>query len=67
VFFLSKTHLGKIKAKDLKRKLGCDHLFIHESDGRSGCLLMLWRKEIVIQCQGISHNFIDVLIQGFED
>jgi hypothetical protein len=52
--FLSETHLGNVKAKILKRKLGCGHFFIHESDGRSGGLLMLWRKETVIQCQCIT-------------
>jgi exonuclease III len=41
VFFLSETHLGKVKAESLKRRLGCDHFIIYESDGRSGGLLML--------------------------
>jgi exonuclease III len=67
VFFLSETHLGKEKAERLKRKLGCDHFIIHESDGRSGGLLMLWRKETVIQCQGFSQYFIDVIIRGPQD
>jgi len=67
VFFLSKTHLGKAKAEILKRKLGCDHFIIHESDGRSGGLLMLWRKDIVIQNQGVSQYFIDVVIRGNEE
>ena len=47
MFFLSETHLGKAKAENLKRRLGCDHYIIHKSDGRSGGLLMLWRKEVV--------------------
>jgi len=67
VFFLSETHLGKAKAEILKRKLGCDHFIIHESDGRSGGLLMLWRKDIVIQNQGVSQYFIDVVIRGNEE
>ena len=66
VFFLSETHLGKAKAEILKRKLGFDHFIIHESDGRSGGLLMLWRKDIVIQNQGVSQYFIDVVIRGNE-
>jgi exonuclease III len=53
VFFLSKTHLGKEKAENLKRRLGCDHFIIYESDGRSGGLLMLWKKEIVTRCKGV--------------
>jgi exonuclease III len=48
VFFLSETLLGRTKAEILKRKLGCDQFIINESDGRSGGLLMLWRKETVI-------------------
>ena len=67
VFFLSETHLGKVKAENLKRRLGCDHFIIHESDGRSGGLLMLWRKELVIQCQSVSQYFIDVVIRGDEE
>ena len=67
VCFLSETHLGKEKAENLKRRLGCDHLFINESDGRSGGLLMLWRKEFVIHCQSVSQYFIDVVIKGVED
>ena len=37
-FFLSETHLGKVKAENLKQRMGCDHFIIHESDGRSGGL-----------------------------
>ena len=48
VFFLSETHLGKAKAETLKSHLGYDHYIIHKSDGRSGELLLLWRKEVVI-------------------
>jgi len=66
VFFLSETHFGKIKAEKLKRRLGCDHFIIDESDGRSGGLLMLWRKELNIQCLGVSNFFIDVEIRGDE-
>jgi hypothetical protein len=67
VFFLSETHLGNVKIENLKRKLRCDHIFIHESDGRSGGLLMVWRKELVIHCQSVSQYFIDVVIRGVEE
>jgi exonuclease III len=62
VFFLSETHLGKAKAEELRRKLHCDHYSIVESDGRSGGLLLFWRKDISIRVQEISEFFIDVLI-----
>ena len=61
VFFLSETHLGKAKAENLKRRLGCDHFIIHEG------LLMLWRKEVVVQCKGISQYYIDVIIRNDGD
>lgn len=64
MFFLSKTHLGKVKAEILRRRLGFDHLTMFESDGRSGGLLMLWRKDTRIVEQGVTENFIDVIIQG---
>jgi hypothetical protein len=35
-FFVCETHLDKAKAEKLKRRLGCDHYIINESDGRSG-------------------------------
>jgi len=67
VFFLSETHLGRAKAENLKRKLGCDHFIIHESDGRSGGLLMMWKKDFDIQSQSVSQYFIDVVIKGDEE
>jgi hypothetical protein len=67
VFFLSETHLGKAKAENLKRRLGCDHYIIHESDGRSGGLLTLWRKEVVIQLNGVSKYFIDVVVRDGDE
>ena len=62
MFFLSETHLGKVKVDELKRKLQCDHYIIVESDGRSGGLLLFWRKDISIKMQETSQNFIDVLV-----
>ena len=49
MFFLSETHLGKVKADELMRKLQCDHYIIVESDGRSEGLLLFWRKDILIK------------------
>ena len=64
VFFLSETHLGRVKAEKLKRKLGCDHFLINESDGRSGGLVLMWRDDISVQVQGITKNYIDVMIDN---
>jgi exonuclease III len=66
VLFLSETHLGKTKAENLKR-LGCNNFINHESDGRNGGLLMLWKKEVVIKLLNISQYYIDVVIGEGED
>ena len=64
VSFLSESHLGRVKAEKLRRRVGFDHLLIHESDGRSGGLLMMWKKEVNIQVNDISKYFIDVSVHG---
>ncbi|KAG2627072.1 hypothetical protein PVAP13_3KG226670 [Panicum virgatum] len=63
VFFLSETHLDKVKADNVRRRAGFDHLIIHESDGRSGGLLLLWKEEVNIRLQAVTHNYIDVVIE----
>ena len=65
--FFSETHMGTAKAEIMKRRLVCDHFIINESDGRSGGLLMLWRKDIVIQCQSVSQYYTDVVVRGTEE
>lgn len=67
MLFLSETHLGKRKAENLRRRLGCGNFIIHESDGRNGGLLMFWRKEVVIKCLDISQYYIDVVVGERED
>lgn len=62
ILFLSETHLGKAKAENLRRRLGCDKFIIHKSDGRSGGLLLLWKKEVVIKQLNISQYYIDVAV-----
>jgi hypothetical protein len=64
VFFLSGTHLEKVRAENLRRKLGFDHSIIFESDGQSGGLLMLWRDNVRISVKGVTKNYIDVVIEG---
>ena len=61
--FLSETHLGKVKAENLMRKLGCERFACHESDGRSGGLVMYWRSEINIRVLGVTENYIDTIVQ----
>jgi hypothetical protein len=59
---MSKTHLGKAKAENLKRTLGYDKFIIHESDGRSGGLLMLWNKGVMVKQLNVSQYYIDVVV-----
>lgn len=67
VLFLSETHLGKTKAKNLRQRLGFDHFIIHESVGRSGGLLMFWSNDTTIQELGVTENCIDVMINDGQD
>jgi hypothetical protein len=64
VFFLSKTHLDKVRAENLRRKLGFDHSIIFKSDGQSGDLLMFWRDNVRTSIKGVTKNYIDVVIEG---
>jgi len=63
VCFLSETHLDKAKAEKVRRRAGFDKMIVHESNGRSGGLLLMWREEVKIRMKGIIHNYIDVLIE----
>jgi len=63
VLFLSETHLDFAKAEKVKRRAGFDHMAVHESDGRSGGLLLLWNEETSIRVQGVTKNYIDVIIE----
>lgn len=63
VLFLSETHLDNAKAEKVRKKLGYDQHVVHESDGRSGGLLMFWKDEVEVVCSAITENYIDVLIK----
>jgi len=38
-------------------------MIVHESDGWSGGLLLMWRDEISVHMQGVTKNYIDVIIE----
>ena len=44
VMFLSESHLAKAKAEKLRRKLKFDKMSCFESNGRSGGLILFWKK-----------------------
>jgi hypothetical protein len=64
-FFCSKRIWKKVRAENLRRKLGFGHSIIFESDGQSGGLLMLWRDNVRISIKGVTKNYIDVVIEGY--
>ena len=45
VVFMSESHLNKAKAENLMRRFDFQFMLINESDGRSGGLLMMWKRE----------------------
>jgi len=51
VWLLSETHLDNANADNIRRRAGFDHLLVHESDGRSGGLVLMWRDDISVQVQ----------------
>ena len=65
VMFLSVTHLDDYPAECLRRRLKMDLKIVSPSEGRSGGVILFWRKDIVIQ-QKFSHpKYIDVrVIEG---
>ena len=67
VIFLSESHLDKAKAEKLMRKFKFDELLFHESDGRSGGLILMWKNEVKIVCKRVQKNFIDVVVKGDQD
>ena len=62
VLFLSETHLDDYPAECLRRKLKMDFKIVNPSDGRSGGVILFWKKEIVIQQLFLAPKYIDVRV-----
>ena len=62
MIFLSESHLNKVKAIELRIKLGFNSLHIIESDGHSGGLILSYNNEKEVVLNYMTPNFIDVLI-----
>lgn len=62
VVFLLETHLDEWPAECLRRKVKMDFKEVVSSDGRSGGLLLLWKKEVDVSLRYKTENFIDVNI-----
>jgi exonuclease III len=67
VFFLSETHLMKVRAENMKSKPGYDHMLVSARDGRSGGLMMLWRTGLNVTSSEIHTNFLDIPIDENSD
>ena len=60
--FLLETKMSAHKAKNLRFSLGFENAIGVESEGLSGGLLLLWRKDTIIQQKSVSNSHIDVLV-----
>jgi exonuclease III len=67
VLFLSETHLDDYLAECLRRRLKLDSKICNPSDGRSGGLLLLYRKEIKVELIHSYPMYIDVRIIENQD
>uniref|UniRef100_A0A453BHN4 Endonuclease/exonuclease/phosphatase domain-containing protein n=1 Tax=Aegilops tauschii subsp. strangulata TaxID=200361 RepID=A0A453BHN4_AEGTS len=61
LIFLSESHLNKYKAGELCRVFDFDSMFVVESDGRTGGLIMFYHKMNKVVLNYVSANLIDVL------
>jgi hypothetical protein len=60
--FLSETYLDDYPAECLRRRMQMDLKIVNPSSTRSGGVLLLWRKEIVIQQIFSDPKYIDVKV-----
>jgi len=61
--FLMETKIMQNKSSFLKVKLGFDSVFTVDCKGRSGGLILLWKKEIEVEIQNYSRRHINAVIQ----
>ena len=64
LIFLSESHLNNCKADELRRVLSFDSMFVVESDGRAGGLVLFYHKVNKVELNYISANFIDILFMN---
>jgi hypothetical protein len=62
VMFLSETHLDTFPAECLRRTLKMDSKIVNPSDGRSGGVMLLWKREVTIQQIYSATKYIDVKV-----
>jgi hypothetical protein len=62
VIFLLETHLDLFPAEMLRRQLKMDFKEVVCSDGRSGGLILFWKRIVTLTVRDRTENFIDVII-----
>jgi exonuclease III len=67
VMFLMETHLDDYPAECLRRRLKMDHKYVVQSDGKSGGLILFWKKEVPVSLRDKNKNLIDVFIGSGAD
>jgi hypothetical protein len=67
IVFLLETHVELFPAEMLRRQLRMDFKEVVVSDGRSGGLIIFWKKEVVLSVRDKTENFIDVFIGAGQD
>ena len=67
VVFLSETHLDVWPPECLRRSLRMDFKEVVRTDGRSGGLLLLWKKEVLVTLRHKSKNYIDVCVGNSQE
>lgn len=62
IIFLSERELNRVGMEIIKRKVDILYGLIVPSDGQSGGLAMLWKKDINLDIVGYFDNYIDTIV-----
>ena len=62
IVILSETKMKKYQMEKVKFKIGLMNGLIVPSVGRSGGLAMLWSRDIKLEVQSYSRNFVDAVV-----
>ena len=62
VVFLMETKIFNKNCDFLRIKLGYDHMFVVDSVGRSGGLILLWNSYVDVVIQNYSHRHINAIV-----
>ena len=66
IVFLSETKMKKYQMEKVKFKIGLMNGLIVPSIGRSGGLTMLWSRDIIIEVQSYSRNFVNAVVTDLD-